>query len=159
MIQNLCGPLMSQNILKRREDMGRDLLWHTHCVTTRMVCKAYESVQMCRFYNFQNMTQFIGGGDLSFVYEWTRKFLEMYNLIREAYKDKAMFGCSNQLQVFIRQILKTKCTKSNSGAFCACSVLRAQHNKLLSMPSLHTCACLDIKIYTLAEVLSCHLEY
>jgi len=42
--------------------MGRDLLWHKHCVTTWMVCKAYDSVQMCKFYNFQNMTQFIGGG-------------------------------------------------------------------------------------------------
>jgi len=42
--------------------MDRDLLWHTQCVTKQMVCKAYESVQMCKFYNFQNMTQFNGGG-------------------------------------------------------------------------------------------------
>jgi len=54
--------------------MDRDLLWHTQCVTKQMVCKAYESVQMCKFYNFQNMTQLIGGGkrNFSFVYEWTR---------------------------------------------------------------------------------------
>lgn len=58
----MCGAFMFQNILKRRERMGRDLLWHTHCATTQMVCKAYESVQMCKFYNFQYMTQFTGGG-------------------------------------------------------------------------------------------------
>ena len=55
----MSGPFMFQNILKRREDMGRDLLWHTNRVTTQMVCKAYEYVQMCKFCNFQNMTQFI----------------------------------------------------------------------------------------------------
>jgi len=27
-----------------------------------------------------------------------KKFLQMYNLIREAYKDKTMFGCSNHTQ-------------------------------------------------------------
>lgn len=59
---------MSQNISKRRDDIGRDLLWHTHCVTTRMECKAYKSVQMCKFYKFQNITQFIrewGGREIS----------------------------------------------------------------------------------------------
>ena len=127
MIQNLCGPFMSQNILKRREEMDRDLLWHTHCVTKRMVCKAYESVQMCKFYNFQNMTQFFWGGGregeekFQFCVWVDKKFLQMYNLIREAYTDKATCGCSNHLQYFSY----AKSWTQNSSAFCTQSVLRA----------------------------------
>jgi hypothetical protein len=54
-----------------------------------------------------------------------KKFLQMYNLIRETYKGKAMFGCSNQLQSFHMPNPENKIHKPNSGVFCALSVLRA----------------------------------
>jgi hypothetical protein len=54
---------------------------------------------MCKLYNFQNITQFIGGG-FQFCVWVNKKFLQMYNVIREAHKDKVMFGCPNLLQSF-----------------------------------------------------------
>ena len=83
----------------------------------------------------------------------------MYNLIREAYKYKVTFGCSNHLQSFHMPNPKKKIHQTKFWCLlCSICTEGTHHNKLLSMPSLHTRACLDINVYTLAEIFSGHFE-
>jgi len=145
---------MSQNIFKRREDMDRDLLWHTHTVSLHGWCVRHMNRFRCANFDFQN------GGGFQFCVWVDKKFLQMYNLNKEAYKDKATFGCSNQLQSFHMPNPENKIYQTKFWCLlCSFCTGGTRHNKLLSVPFLHTCACLDTTIYTLAEIFSGHLEY